>query len=256
MIETTVNKSYSKLYISNKKDNQQLCFKVDFDLVILHESDKKVNFTMNAYVSYLFIIEDNKCFVLPKKTNHWEIATYNKNSCGFKNSIMIEDNFRSYGIGSFLLNTILSIANNYIPDYSLSAGLSLGDAREDNKERRNSLYRNIGFEFVQSEVSGGENSTVLEDGIYIDKLSNLNLNREFDYIEEIDTLKLANLYTEASNRVNELQEENKGLNKSNISYKAYNEKLLKSLGKWQISVFSIALIVVLIAAIFLRFIFG
>ena len=51
--------------------------------------------------------------------------------------------------------------------------MSINDERNGNKERRDSLYRNIGF-------------NISEDEINIDKISNLNLDRKFDYIKEID----------------------------------------------------------------------
>ena len=254
--KNSLTKNYSKFYVSNKRENEKLYFKIDFSFSVSEDYKERINFEMNVSISYLFFVKDNKCFTVPGKKNEWEITTYpDRKSCGLKNSIMIEENYRSYGIGSFLLNTILSIANSYIPDYSLSAGLGIGDEREDNKERRNSLYRNIGFEFVQSKVSDGER-TVDEDGIYIDKLSNLNLNREFEYIEEIEPLKLSNMICEMSNRIDELEKENEILSRSNINYETENKKLLKSLGKWQAPVIIIGLIVVISAAISLRFIFG
>lgn len=255
-----LTKSYTKFYVSNKRENEKLYFKIDFSFSVSEDYEERINFGMSASISYLFLVKDNKCIAAdPKEINHWEVKSYPYyKSCGFMNSIMISDNFRSFGIGSFLLNTILSIANKYVPDYSLSAGLGIGDEREDNKERRNSLYRNIGFEFVQSKVSVDDENknTTREDGIYIDKLSNLNLNREFDYIEEIDTLRLANLYCEASNKVNKLQEENKVLIESNDLYKTDNKKLMISLGRWQAPVIIIGVIVVISAAIFLRYICG
>ena len=86
---------------------------------------------------------------------------------------MIEPDFTSFGIGSFLLNEMLTEAIKHIPNYSLRATLSINDERNGNKERRDSLYRNIGF-------------NISEDEINIDKISNLNLDRKFDYIKEID----------------------------------------------------------------------
>lgn len=62
-------------------------------------------------------------------------------SCTLKDSILIADEYRSYGIGSFLLNKILSEAVKYVPDYSLTASLSVADDREEeNRLRRNTLY--------------------------------------------------------------------------------------------------------------------
>ena len=47
---------------------------------------------------------------------------------------MIQIQYRSYGVGTFVLNEIIKIANKYTPDASLSGFLSPVDEGEDNLE--------------------------------------------------------------------------------------------------------------------------
>lgn len=253
--KNSLSKNYTKTYVSNKKKNERLYFKIDFYFSVTEDYEKRINFNMNVYISYLFLIKNRKCIKIkqtPSTNNSWNIKTYpDRKSCGLVNSIMIHEDFRSYGIGTFLLNEVLSIANTYIPDYSLSAGLGYGDEKEeDNKERRNSLYRNIGFDFLKKGVNCGDSSDGANE-IYIDKISNLNFDRKIKYIKEVEPLKLSTKICNILNRLDSLKKENKELSKSNISYETDNKKLLTTLGAWQISscLIGVAAIILLIAYI-------
>lgn len=198
---------------------------------------------MEAVVSYLFLIEDNKHLEKARGTNRFVIESIvSYKSCTLKDSILITDEYRSYGIGSFLLNKILSEAANHVPDYSLTASLSVADDREEkNRLRRNALYENAGFKIIMN-----ENTTSCINGkIEIDKLSNLNLERKFDYIEIIDSYKIADrLYNLSKENEKILDENDKFYRLYNI-YKNENNNLYVKLAKYTWSV------VILIGIIFL-----
>ena len=162
-------KEYLKTFVSTKQKGLDLFFRVKYQTTLFRNKDIN-NFSIVLEINYL-----NHKKIGAKDNNKWmlvSIPPYNQ-ACSFDDSIMIEPDFTSFGIGSFLLNEMLTEAIKHIPNYSLRATLSINDERNGNKERRDSLYRNIGF-------------NISEDEINIDKISNLNLDRKLDYIKEID----------------------------------------------------------------------
>lgn len=242
-MEILNDSKYTEFYITNKKEGEQLFFKVDYHSNIYENSNKEINFSMEVEVSYLFLIKDNKHQEKVRGSNRFVIESIvSYKSCTLKDSILIADEYKSYGIGSFLLNKILSEAAKHVPDYSLTASLSVEDDREEeNRLRRNALYENAGFKIIMD-----ENSTSCINGkIEIDKLSNLKLERKFDYIETIDFYKIADRLCKLS-KENEilLDEKDKFYRLYNI-YKNENNNLYVKLAKYTWSV------VVLIGIIFL-----
>ncbi|MCT7567027.1 hypothetical protein [Aliarcobacter butzleri] len=240
----------SEFYISNKKEREQLFFKVDYHINTFEDNKKEVNFSMEAIVSYFFLIKDNKYQDIVRKTNTFEIdSTVSYKSCSLKNSILIQSEFRSYGIGSFLLNQILSEAVKHVPDYSLSADLSIVDDREEeNRLRRNALYENVGFNIIMDENS----KTCINGKIQIDKLSNLKLNRKFEYIEKIDLFMYADIFYKLSEKNSHLEEKNIRLLRICKDYEVINYQMEKKLEKYFL--FVLSLVIVSILTIYLKFI--
>ncbi|MDN5042272.1 hypothetical protein O8C80_02875 [Aliarcobacter butzleri] len=234
-IDILSNKVYSKIYKSKKKINEQLFFKVDFNISIYEDLYKKINISINAKISYLVHFKENKYFETYRITNSWDLTSLGSyKSCSLNDSIMIHTNFRSFGIGSFLLNEILFIANKHIPDYSLEAFLSPVDEYEENKERRNKLYTSIGFNIEPNKL-------------FIDKLSNLNFNRKFDYIEVLDEYKIADLFYKISIKNKDLKNENTKLKKRVNYYKNENIDIYKSLRKHKRIIFILVLILIVLS---------
>ena len=250
IMEIINDSKYSEFYISNKKESEQLFFKVDYHINTFENNKKEVNFSMEATASYLFLIKDNKYQDIVRKTNTFEIeSTVIYKSCSLKDSILIQSEFRSYGIGSFLLNKILSEAVKHVPDYSLSASLSMVDDREEkNRLRRNALYENVGFKIIMDENS----KTYINGKIQIDKLSNLKLDRKFEYIEKIDLFMYADIFYKLSKENSHLKEKNIRLFSICKDYEVINNQIEKKLGRYYL--FIILLVIVSILTIYLKFI--
>lgn len=244
--EITTKKQYTKFFVSNKKRKQKLYFSIDYKIDVFEDSDKKVNFSIDANLSYLLLVKNNKCFKTQRISDKWDLISipFSK-SCSLRDCVLIQPGFRSFGIGSFLLNEILSIANEFIPDYSLRAGLSYEDEKEyENHLRRDTLYKNLGFNFEEKEVSNND-KTVIKKEIYIDKLSNLNLNRDFDYIEEIEPFKIADVIFKMSEKIALLRKQKKSFwNKFRYFRDLFLEQS-KTLWKYNFTAGTIILIMVL-----------
>lgn len=248
-MEIVKDSKYTEFYITNKKEGEQLFFRVDYHINTYENRNKEINFSMEAVVSYLFLIEDNKHLEKARGTNRFVIESIvSYKSCTLKDSILITDEYRSYGIGSFLLNKILSEAAKHVPDYSLTASLSVADDREEkNRLRRNALYENAGFKIIMN-----ENTTSCINGkIEIDKLSNLNLERKFDYIEIIDSYKIAD-------RLYNLSKENeKLLDEKDKFYRLYDKcniekrHLCVKLNRYNFIAFSLVCIIGIIIIIYI-----
>lgn len=161
-------KPYTKFFVSTKRNDKPLYFKVDYEITITKTNDI-LDFSIRLNIDYL-----NYRIPNANHTNKWLLFSISgSDACTFDHSIMVEPNYRSFGIGSFLLNQMLTEAVKHIPEHSLRANLFFKDAEGGNKGRRDSLYKNIGFDVSENEIS-------------IDKISSLNLNRTFDYITEVE----------------------------------------------------------------------
>ncbi|EOH9551556.1 N-acetyltransferase, partial [Campylobacter coli] len=103
-------------------------------------------------------------------------------SWNFHSSIMLHSDYRSLGIGTFVINKMLEIALNYIPTARLSGKLSAVDeVKLENHKRRDKLYKNLGFIFNESNT-----------GFNIDSISNLKIRKDFDYIQEVRIFDMCN----------------------------------------------------------------
>ncbi len=178
MANTEINK-FTKLYVSNKKNNEKLYFAIDYEIRIDKYHNEQTTTSIILYIHYLYLEQNFRIKKIELTYNKWEFSSTSYNqSCNLHSSVMISTEYRSYGIGTFVLNEIIKIANKYTPSASLSGFLSPVDEGEDNKERRNSLYRNIGF-------------IIEHDRFYIEKISDLHLDRKLEYIQ---TLNYSNMF--------------------------------------------------------------
>lgn len=248
--EQLIDNKYTKYYISHKQKNKQLYFKVDYHFNIFIDTDKRVNFSMEAKVSYLILVKDNKTYETLRRSNNWDLTSFpHGKSCSLNNCVLIADDYKSYGVGTLLLHEILSKANEYIPEYSLRADLSFVDEGEDNKERRDTLYKNIGFKFRTSTVYVDENKTpITKNEIYTEKLSDLKFYKEFDSIEVLDEYKIIDLFCKLNKRNEDLISSNKTLANRVDFYRNNNTELYSSLRKHKL----IILILGLISVIFIK----
>ncbi|EMS9503074.1 N-acetyltransferase, partial [Campylobacter jejuni] len=154
----------SKFYIC-KKNEKEACFKLDFEIKAFEENQKFYYVEIYAIIDYQYL--KNEIAVIPntnKNRNHW-ILRYDFNSWNFHSSIMLHSDYRSLGIGTFVINKMLEIALNYIPTARLSGKLSAVDeVKLENHKRRDKLYKNLGFIFNESNT-----------GFSIDSISNLKI---------------------------------------------------------------------------------
>ena len=176
MVNTEITK-FTKLYVSNKNSNQKLYFAIDYEIRISKYNNEQTTTSIILYISYLYLEKDFCLRKAEARPNKWEFSSSSNNkSCSLHSSVMI--NIKSYGVGTFVLNEIIKIANEYTPNASLEGFLSTVDEGEDNVQRRDSLYRNIGF-------------NIEPNRFYIEKISDLILDRKLEYIQ---TLNYSNIF--------------------------------------------------------------
>jgi hypothetical protein len=224
MGKTATIKKYFKTFVTIKND-EETYFSIDYDLTITQE--EKYNYTFLEGTLTIKYLDDERI------SNVWLIKadTFNQ-SCSFGNSIHIHDYYHSLGIGSFVLNEVLQLFNTYTPDASLKARLGIGDGGKENVVRRDTMYKNFGFE-------------VHVDHIYIDKISNLILDRKFDYIQEVFFFKN---YSKLLRENKQYLETNDSLNSSLKYYKdelkeCRREKM--KMKKWLFSLIACAIVLVI-----------
>ena len=176
MVNTEITK-FTKLYVSNKNSNQKLYFAIDYEIRIIKYNNEQTTTSIILYISYLYLEKDFCLRKAEARPNKWEFSSSSNNkSCSLHSSVMI--NIKSYGVGTFVLNEIIKIANEYTPNASLEGFLSPVDEGGDNIQRRDSLYRNIGF-------------NIEPNRFYIEKISDLILDRKLEYIQ---TLNYSNIF--------------------------------------------------------------
>lgn len=106
------------------------------------------NFQCDVEIEYLGILqEDEQEFKRignrSYQINKWTINTnYSKM---FNNSIMVNNSYRSFGIGSFVFNLLIQEAIQHAPNKPLILQLSTIDETGDNKVRRNKMYEQVGL---------------------------------------------------------------------------------------------------------------
>ncbi len=91
----------------------------------------------------------------------------------FKDSIMLRDAYHSFGIGTFLFNTLLQEGVKHAPNNPLWISLSPVDEKFGNEERRDSMYYRVGLK-----------ANEIDHRLEIDRIENLTLLQEFPNIEE------------------------------------------------------------------------
>lgn len=203
-----MEKQYTNNYISTKKENEKLFFELNFKINTYYDSNSIIKLEIRVVVKYLYLLKNDRFIDIfscdNKKEDEWLFkAERCFKSASLCSSVMIAPSYRSYGIGSFMLNEIMKIANNYVPDYSLKGTLSPADEGTDNKDRRNNLYKNIGFNMHEHDFN-------------IEHISNLNLTREYNYIE---ILNISHILNELNKKNNEIKILELKLNHSKSAHK-------------------------------------
>ncbi|MFX3627641.1 N-acetyltransferase [Campylobacter sp. LH-2024] len=116
-----------------------------------------------------------------KNRSYWTLQ-YDYDKWSFHSSIMIRWDYRSLGIGTFIINRMLEIALNYVPEVNLYGTLGWVDEQDpENHTRRDKLYKNLGFIFNESNTS-----------FSIDRISDLKIRKDFDYIQEVRIFDMCN----------------------------------------------------------------
>lgn len=214
-MKTYSKEIFTRYYTSNKKANKTLHFKLEFQVILFDMPNREHDIEVTVFISYLLLLDDGTYSIPTRQSNTWKlVSNFSNKSCSLESSIMIREECRSFGIGSFVLNEVLSMANIYLPNYSLKGTLATNDEFLENTERRNNLYRNIGFKIEENNFS-------------IDTLSNLNLDRTFDYIKLLDDYSIINTLIDFHKINEKLKEQNKNYKAENDYYQAENDKLLK-----------------------------
>lgn len=194
------------------------------------------NLEISLEIEYLFLIDaTGRCkkhdFI--KRENSWSLEAKSDNNCRFTRDIMIQEQYRSYGIGSLAINKMLSMAQEHVPEYSLKGTLAniYPDASSENYDRRDKLYRNIGF-------------TIKEDSFHIDRIGDLNIKQSIDDIEKVDLAE--ELYV-VLNEKKELENDMFHLEKSREYTLGTNSNLLTRINQlWRYLIFSWVIFIVVL----------
>ena len=111
MANTEINK-FTKLYVSNKKNNEKLYFAIDYEIRINRYHDEQTTTSIILYIHYLYLEKNLRTRKIEPRYDKWEFSSTSYNqSCDLHSSVMIQIQYRSYGIGTFVLNEIIKIAN-------------------------------------------------------------------------------------------------------------------------------------------------
>ncbi|HEF9115786.1 TPA: N-acetyltransferase [Campylobacter coli] len=172
----------SKFYIC-KKNEKEACFKLDFEIKAFEENQKFYYVEIYAIIDYQYLKNESGVFKNDDKRNFWKLKY--SNYWSFSSCVEIDHNYKSLGIGTFVINKILEIALSYVPEAEFHDILSKGnDENEEsckNRIRRDKLYKNLGFIFNESNT-----------GFSIDSISNLKIRKDFDYIQEVRIFDMCN----------------------------------------------------------------
>ncbi|MFY4755992.1 N-acetyltransferase [Campylobacter jejuni] len=173
----------SKFYIC-KKNEKEACFKLDFEIKAFRENQKFYYVEIYAIIDYQYLKNELGVFKNDnKKRNSWKLEY--SDYWSFRSCVEIDHNYKSLGIGTFVINKILEIALSYVPEAKFHSILSKGnDENEEsykNRIRRDKLYKNLDFIF-------NENNT----GFSIDRISDLKIRKDFDYIQEVRIFDMCN----------------------------------------------------------------
>ncbi|EAH8849677.1 N-acetyltransferase [Campylobacter lari] len=173
----------SKFYIC-KKNEKEVCFKLDFEIKAFEENQKFYYVEICAIIDYQYLKNELGVFKNDnKKRNYWKLKY--RSHWSFSSCVEIDHNYKSLGIGTFVINKILEIALSYVPEANFHDILSKeNDENEEsckNRIRRDKLYKNLGFIF-------NENNTSFS----IDSISDLKIRKDFDYIQEVRVFDMCN----------------------------------------------------------------
>ncbi|HEC1747123.1 TPA: N-acetyltransferase [Campylobacter lari] len=173
----------SKFYIC-KKNEKEVCFKLDFEIKAFEENQKFYYVEICAIIDYQYLKNELGVFKNDnKKRNYWKLKY--RSHWSFSSCVEIDHNYKSLGIGTFVINKILEIALSYVPEANFHDILSKeNDENEEsckNRIRRDKLYKNLGFIF-------NENNTSFS----IDSISDLKIRKDFDYIQEVRIFDMCN----------------------------------------------------------------
>lgn len=167
-----------------QKNEKEVCFKLDFEIKAFEENQKFYYVEICAIIDYQYLKNELGVFKNDdKKRNYWKLKY--RNHWSFSSCVEIDHNYKSLGIGTFVINKILEIALSYVPEANFHDILSKeNDENEEsckNRIRRDKLYKNLGFTF-------NENNTSFS----IDSISDLKIRKDFDYIQEVRIFDMCN----------------------------------------------------------------
>lgn len=218
---------FTEYYKSTKKEGKELYFSLTF-MIYNSTYDIGINrhLRLKIKISYLALITNGtKIENLSKEYNEdWDF-TCDNSSGSLCNSIYLNQRFFSFGIGSFILDKIINIANTNFPEARLGANLEcIADPNSERKIIRDKMYKNAGF--------------IVDDrSIKIDKISNLKFNRKFESIHKVDISEFVAGYFEKEETIKKLLKdlENMKVSKNNWEKQSRvlmvkNAKLVNTLG--------------------------
>jgi len=170
----TEQKTIKEFYKSSRVKNKILIFSVEYNM---NYTETKLSTDEEPYIT-LNISAEIRYFprIDSEYKNIWNLKTMvvpSNKSCTLNSSVMINPQFRGFGVGKLVLHGMLSIAKDKIPNYSLKGTLATGDGTGDNGIRRDKLYKHVGFNMEKDEFN-------------IDKISNLKINPVVIDIKKMD----------------------------------------------------------------------
>lgn len=121
--------------------------------------------------------------------HEWKL-TANKDSCSLNKSLMVQSDYGSFKIGTFLLNEIMKMAIQKFPMAAMQVMLSTVDEYEENGVRRNSLYEKIGLK-----------KTADNWHYAIDRIEELSI---VDHIEGVEEISFARALDDMAEKIDEL----------------------------------------------------
>lgn len=218
---------FTEYYKSTKIEGKELYFSLTF-MIYNSTYDKGIsrNLGLKIKISYLALITNGtKIENLSNELNEdWDFTCNNVrgNLC---NSIYLNQRFFSSGIGSFILDKIINIANSNFPEARLGATLEyIEDPNSERKIIRDKMYKNAGF---------------IVDGrsIKIDKISNLKFDRKFERIHKVDISEFVAGYFEKEETIKKLLKDLEDMKVSKNNWEKQsrdlmvkNAKLVNTLG--------------------------
>lgn len=164
------------LYLISKRVNErELYFKVSLSYSTIERKQVK-SLHVQLNIEYQFIKNADGSLITCNGHNFdtWNLECM-LGSCSLKNSVMIQPAFRSFGVGTYALHTIFALAKDHVPQYKAGGSLANNNHDElpDNFERRENLYKHIGFSIDNNKFS-------------VNQVKNLNIRNKIDNIDIID----------------------------------------------------------------------